>query len=100
MLITLKDCDIVAVERQRNCDFGCACFAQCRFSGVFSGIDVGHPDSATWHPNFGKVDGCDISAATLYDSRAINTDAGVEGHPQQPGDHDIRIEHQPLWLVR
>lgn len=74
VLTTLKDCDIVAVERQRNCDFGSACFAQCRFSGVFSRIDFGRPDGATWPASFGRVDGCDFTAATLDDCRFINTD--------------------------
>jgi hypothetical protein len=63
MLSSFMRCDIVAVERQWGHGYG-----------VFSDIDFGRPDGATWHRNFGNVDGCDFSAATLDNCRFLNTD--------------------------
>src|SRR5687768_4137303 len=41
VMSTLKDCLVDAVKPQRDSDFFTARFINCRFHGVFSGIDFG-----------------------------------------------------------
>ena len=75
VMSTLKDCLVDASKPQRNSNFFTARFINCRFRGVFSGIDFGRrEDRADLHEDFGTVEGCDFTDATVDGCRFFNTD--------------------------
>lgn len=69
---TVTDTDVIAAKRQQDYPLFKARFVNCRFHGVFSGID------------FGAVEGCDFTDATLDGCRFFNTDVASPRFPRWP----------------
>lgn len=78
---TIKDSDVIAVKRQRNDHLFQARFINCRFHGVFSGIDFGRSHNVERDGDFGSVEGCDFTDATLDGCRFINVDTSTLRFP-------------------
>lgn len=73
-LSTIKDCAVDAVMPQRDRNMFLARFINCRFTGVFSGIDFGCSHTVERDGDFGAVDHCDFSEAILDGCRFFNVD--------------------------
>jgi hypothetical protein len=84
VMSTLKGCSIDAVKPQRDHDFFFARFINCRFHGVFSGIDFGRSHNVERDGDFGRVEGCDFTDATLDGCRFFNVDAASLRLPRWP----------------
>jgi hypothetical protein len=84
VMSTLKECLVDAVKPQRDSDFFTARFFNCRFKGVFSGIDFGSGRRTDLHQDFGAVEGCDFTDATLDGCRFFNTDVSSLRLPGWP----------------
>jgi hypothetical protein len=90
VMSTLRDCQVEAIQPQRDSNFFTARFINCRFHGVFSGIDFGRMDGTELHEDFGTVEGCDFTDATLDDCRFINVDTSTLKFPRR--DHAVLLE--------
>jgi hypothetical protein len=86
---TVVDSDVVAVKRQKDDRLFRARFINCRFHGVFSGIDFGRGDRPELHEDFGTVEGCDFTDATLDGCRFIDVDVSTLRFPQR--DHAVLL---------
>lgn len=80
----LKDCLVDAVKPQRDSNFFLARFINCQFHGVFSGIDFGQLGSGEAMEDYGTVEGCDFSRATLDSCRFFNVDMSTQRLPGWP----------------
>lgn len=89
VMSTFQNCVIEAVKMQRDTNFFTARFVDCRFRGLFSGVDFGHTGGAELGQNFGSVEGCDFSDATLDGCRFINVDVSTLKFPRH--DHAVLI---------
>lgn len=87
---TVKDSDVIAVKRQREFRFFRARFINCRFHGVFSGIDFGHTDDTESDEDFGTVEGCDLTDATLDGCRFFDVKVATLRFPRQ--EHAVMLE--------
>jgi hypothetical protein len=87
---TVVDSDVVAVKRQRAYRFFKARFINCRFHGVFSGVEFGHTDDAQLGEDFGTVEGGDFTDATLDGCRFVNVDVSMLRLPSWP--HVVMLE--------
>jgi hypothetical protein len=90
VMSTLRDCLVKAVKPQRDSNFFTARFINCRFHGVFSGIDFGRPLEPELGWDFGAIEGCDFTAATLDGCRFVNTDVSTLTFPRD--GHAVLIE--------
>lgn len=81
---TVVDSDVIAVKRQKNYRFFQARFINCRFQGVFSGIDFGRSPNTERDGDFGGIEACDFTNATLDGCRFFNVDASTLGLPAWP----------------
>jgi len=79
-----EDCEVIAVKRQRDSNFFTARFLNCRFKGVFSGIDFGRSHSIERDGDFGGIENCDFTAATLDGCRFVNADVSTLRLPAWP----------------
>lgn len=90
VMSTLKDCLVDAVKPQRDSNFFTARFINCRFHGIFSGIDFGRGNRAELHQDFGAVEGCDFTNATLDGCRFFNADIASLKLPRY--EHAVLLE--------
>jgi hypothetical protein len=90
LLTTVKESDVIAVKRQRDYPLFQARFVSCRFHGVFSGIDFGHKEDSEFHEDFGAVEGCDFTDATVDGCRFFNVDVSTLRLPAWP--HAVLLE--------
>jgi hypothetical protein len=90
VMSTLRDCLVDAVKPQRDRDFFLARFVNCRFHGVFSGIDFGRGHRPELHEDFGTVEDCDFTEATLDGCRFVHVDVSTLKFPQH--DHAVLLE--------
>ncbi|WP_457337788.1 hypothetical protein [Rhizobacter sp. P5_C2] len=81
---TIADCDVVATKHQRDFALFKARFINCRFHGVYSGIDFGRSHNTERDGDFGAIEGCDFTDATLDGCRFFNTDASSLRLPGWP----------------
>lgn len=81
---TVMDSDVIAVKRQKDYRFFKARFVDCRFHGVFSGVDFGRSYNTEVDGDFGGVEGCDFTDATLDGCRFFNVDASTLRFPAWP----------------
>lgn len=81
---TITDSDVVAVKRQRDYPLFDARFIGCTFFGTYSGIDFGHSDRRDDHGDFGCVERCDFTQATLDGCRFFNVDVSTLRLPRWP----------------
>jgi hypothetical protein len=79
---TVVDSDVIAVKRQKDYRLFKARFLNCRFHGVFSGVDFGHTDDL--EDGFGAVENCDFTDATLAGCRFLNVDTSTLRLPSWP----------------
>lgn len=86
----VKDSDVIAVKRQRDYRLYRARFFNCRFHGVFSGIDFGRADDTEFFGDFGAVEGCDFTDATVDGCRFFNVDVSTLRLPTWP--HAVLLE--------
>ncbi len=95
------DSDVVAVRRQKDYRFFKARFVDCRFHGVFSGIDFGRSHSIEVDGDFGAVEGCDFTDATLDGCRFFNVEASTLRFPAWPHVvlHDFAKRAQDVAAV-
>jgi hypothetical protein len=87
---SVVDSDIKAVTRQKNDRLFWAHFINCRFSGVFSGIDFGRSHNVERDGDFGAVEHCDFSAATLDGCRFFNVEPSTLIFPSK--GHAVLID--------
>lgn len=80
----VRDSKVVAVKRQRDTNFFGARFINCTFHGVYSGIDFGSEGRGHHLYDFGAVEGCDFTDATLDGCRFFNTDVSSLRLPGWP----------------
>lgn len=90
LLTTVNESDVIAVKRQRDYPLFQARFVNCRFYGVFSGIDFGHKDDVEFREDFGTIEGCDFTDATLEGCRFFNVDMSTLHLPAWP--HAVLLE--------
>jgi hypothetical protein len=81
---TVVDSDVVAVKRQKDDRLFQARFINCRFRGVFSGIDFGQSHNVARDGDFGGVEGCDFTEAKLDGCRFFNVDVSSLRLPRWP----------------
>lgn len=81
---TVKDSDVIAVKNQTTDRFLQARFLNCRFHGVFSGIDFGHTDRSQLGEDFGCIENCDFTDAILDGCRFFNVDPSTLRFPAWP----------------
>jgi len=81
---TVVDSDVIAVKRQKDDRLFKARFINCRFHGVFSGVDFGRSHNVERDGDFGGVEGCDFTDATLDGCRFFNVDASSLRLPHWP----------------
>lgn len=81
---TVKDSEVIAVKRQKDYRLFKARFINCRFHGVFSGVDFGRSHNVERDGDFGGVEGCDFTDATLDGCRFFNVDASSLRLPHWP----------------
>lgn len=86
----ITDSEVIAVSRQKEDRFFKARFTNCRFSGVFSGIDFGRSHNVERDGDFGAVEHCDFSAATLDGCRFFNVDPSELTFPRK--NHAVLID--------
>lgn len=87
---TLKDCDVIAAKPQKAYQLLEAFFINCRFHGVFSGVDFGRAHDVERDGYFGGVEGCDFTDATLDGCRFVNVDVSTLRLPSWP--HVVMID--------
>jgi hypothetical protein len=80
----VRESTVVAVKRQRDTNFFSARFINCTFHGVYSGIDFGSEGRGHHLYDFGAVEGCDFTDATLDGCRFFNTDVSSLRLPRWP----------------
>ncbi|MBL8517692.1 MAG: hypothetical protein JNM76_12080 [Betaproteobacteria bacterium] len=90
----VKDSEVIAVKRQRDYRLFGARFINCKFHGVYSGIDFGREGRGEPLYDFGAVEGCDFTEATLDGCRFFNTDISSLRFPRWP--HVVIPEPQRL----
>jgi hypothetical protein len=81
---TVVDSDVIAAKRQKDYQLFRARFINCRFHGLFSGVDFGRTGRALLHEDFGGVEGCDFTEATLAGCRFFNVDMSTLRLPAWP----------------
>ena len=81
---TVVDSDVIAVKRQKEYRFFKARFVDCRFHGVFSGVDFGRAHDVERDGDFGGVENCDFTDATLDGCRFVNVDVSTLRFPSWP----------------
>jgi hypothetical protein len=81
---TVKDSDVIAAKRQKDYQLFQARFVNCRFHGLFNSVDFGHTDRAQLREDFGGVEGCDFTEATLDGCRFFNADVSTLRLPAWP----------------
>lgn len=86
----VKDSDVIAVKRQRDYPLFKARFINCRFHGVFSGIDFGRSHNTERDGDFGAIENCDFTNATLDGCRFVNADVSTLTFPRN--GHAVLIE--------
>jgi hypothetical protein len=64
--------DVIAVKPQKEYRLFRVRFIDCRFHGVFSGVDFGRAGETQPEENFGAIENCDFTDATLDGCRFIN----------------------------
>jgi hypothetical protein len=84
LLTTVKDSDVIAAKRQKDYSLFQARFVNCKFHGLFSGVSFGHTDRSELREDFGGVEGCDFTEATLDGCRFFNFDASTLRLPAWP----------------
>ncbi|MFM2057812.1 MAG: hypothetical protein RLY71_2197 [Pseudomonadota bacterium] len=87
---TVVDSDVIAVKRQKDDRFFTTRFINCRFHGIFSGIDFGRGHRPELHEDFGTVEDCDFTEAMLDGCRFVNTDVSTLKLPRY--EHAVLIE--------
>jgi len=87
---TVKDSEVIAVKRQKDYRLFKARFINCRFHGVFSGIDFGRSHNVERDGDFGGVEGCDFTDATLDGCRFVNVDVSTLRLPHH--EHAVLID--------
>ncbi len=87
---TIKDCTVEALKPQRDRSMFLARFINCRFSGIFSGIDFGRGNRVELQEDFGTVEGCDFTEATLDGCRFLDVDVSTLRFPQK--DHAVLVD--------
>jgi hypothetical protein len=87
---TVVDSDVIAVKRQKDDRLFKARFINCRFHGIFSGIDFGRSHNTERDGDFGAIEGCDFTDATLDGCRFVNTDVSTLTFPRD--GHAVLIE--------
>ncbi len=81
---TLTGCEVIAEKHQKDYRLFQARFINCRFHGVFSGIDFGRSHTPERDGEFGRVEDCDFTKAILDGCRFFNVDATVLLFPTWP----------------
>jgi hypothetical protein len=81
---TVKDSDVIAAKRQQDYPLLTARFINCKFHGLFSGIDFGRKVGSELHEDFGAIQVCDFTEATLDGCRFFNTDISTSRLPAWP----------------
>lgn len=81
---TVKDSEVIAVKDQKGDRLFQARFINCRFHGLFSGVDFGSTDRSQLGEDFGGAEGCDFTDATLDGCRFFNVDASTLRFPAWP----------------
>ena len=81
---TVKDSDIIAVKSQKAYPLFKARFINCKFHGVFSGVDFGRSPNPDFDGDFGSIEGCDFTDATLDGCRFFNVDVSTLCLPAWP----------------
>lgn len=81
---TVKDSEVIAVKAQKNDRLFQARFIDCRFHGVFSGVDFGKSHNTERDGDFGGIEGCDFIDATLDGCRFFNADVSTLRLPMWP----------------
>lgn len=81
---TLKDSDVIAAKPQKSYQLLEARFINCRFHGVFSGVDFGRAHYVERDGDFGGIEGCDFTDATLDGCRFVNVDVSTSRLPSWP----------------
>jgi hypothetical protein len=87
---TVTDSDVIAVKRQRDYPLFTARFINSRFHGVFSGIDFGRSHNTERDGDFGAIENCDFTNATLDGCRFVNADVSTLTFPRN--GHAVLIE--------
>jgi hypothetical protein len=84
LLTTVKDSDVVAAKRQKDYPLFQARFVNCKFHGLFSGVSFGRTDRSELREDFGDVEGCDFTEATLNGCRFFNVEVSTLRLPAWP----------------
>jgi hypothetical protein len=87
---TVADSEVIAVKRQRDYALFEARFINCRFHGIFSGIDFGRSHNTERDGDFGAIENCDFTNATLDGCRFVNADVSTLTFPRN--GHAVLIE--------
>lgn len=90
MQSTVVESDVIAVKRQRAYNLFQARFINCRFHGVFSGVDFGRAHDVERDGDFGGIESCDFTDATLDGCRFVNVDVSTLRFPSWP--HVVILE--------
>jgi hypothetical protein len=80
----VKDSEVIAVKAQKDDRLFKARFINCRFHGVFSGIDFGRSHNVERDGDFGGIEGSDFTDATLDGCRFFNVDVSTLRLPRWP----------------
>lgn len=78
---TVIDSDVIAVKKQKNFQLFQARFINCKFFGVFSGIDFGRAHDVERDGDFGGIESCDFTEAILDGCRFVNVDVSTMRFP-------------------
>lgn len=78
---TVIDSDVIAVKKQKNGRLFNARFINCKFFGVFSGIDFGRAHDVERDGDYGGIEGSDFTEATLDGCRFVNVDVSTMRFP-------------------
>lgn len=81
---TLTDSDVIAARPQKTYQLLETRFIKCRFHGVFSGVDFGRAHDVRREGDFGGVEGCDFTDATVDGCRFVNVDVSTLRLPRWP----------------
>ncbi|HVX91238.1 MAG TPA: hypothetical protein VHC20_06485 [Candidatus Paceibacterota bacterium] len=80
----VTDSDVVAVKPQKAYQLFRAHFINCKFHGVFSGVSFGRSPRTEFDGDFGGIENCDFTDATLDGCRFFNVDASTLRLPEWP----------------
>lgn len=96
VMSTIKDSVVHAATPQRNSNFFLARFINCKFRGVFAGIDFGRGHRVELNETFGDVRVCDFSDAILDGCRFVNVSTSEIKFPSE----DHRVLSKPSVVAK